>query len=155
MYLGMAVYFKLQHHFNNKPWRTCLLLVEVVRQGLNVIQLDHLQVILALPGIVYPLLHGSAALLIILQLLLLLFQVPHSDEEIVGGREKHSRLCLGFDQSLLIVKSCQEYDVTCCQSGFGCAASGHTSGSPGLHTWTNLCHTCGKNQKFARSSEQL
>lgn len=66
--------------------RTCLLLVEVIHESLDVAELSRLEGLLAFPGIVHPLLQGSAALLIMVQLLLLFLQVPQSEEERVGGR---------------------------------------------------------------------
>lgn len=75
--------------------RTCLLLVEVIHESLDVIKLGHLQGVLALPSIVHPVFQGSATLLIMIQLLLLFLQVPQSGEEGVGVRGRHERIMLG------------------------------------------------------------
>lgn len=75
--------------------RTCLLFVEVIHEHLDVTELGHLQGVLALPGIVHPIFQGSAALLIMIQLLLLFLQVPQSGEEGVGVRGKHERITHG------------------------------------------------------------
>lgn len=74
---------------------TCLLFVEVIHESLDVTELCHLQGVLALPGIVHPIFQGSAALLIMIQLLLLLLQVPQSGQEGVGVIGKHERITNG------------------------------------------------------------
>lgn len=63
-------------------------MIEVIHQRLDVSELNRLQGVLTLPGIVYPLLQGSAALLIMLQLSLLLLQVPHSEGKGSGRNER-------------------------------------------------------------------
>lgn len=69
-----------------------LLFVEVIHEGLDVTELGHLQGVLALPGIVHPIFQGSAALLIMIQLLLLFLQVPQPEQEGVGVIGKHERI---------------------------------------------------------------
>lgn len=44
---------------------------------------------------------------------------------------------------------------TCCQSGFGCGASGRTSGTPAPCTWTSPRRTCGRGQRSDCSSAWL
>lgn len=59
-------------------------MVEVIHESLGVTEFNYLQGVLAPPGIVHPIFQGSAALLIMTQLLLLFLQVPQSGQEGVG-----------------------------------------------------------------------
>lgn len=131
----------------------CLLLVEVVHDHLDVSEFNILKAVLALPGIVYPLVDGSAVLLAIFQLLLMLLQIPQSERGKCGRRKDEGMFLNLLTRSQTKIKC--DGVLTWYRFGFGCGASGQTADPPVLRIWISPRRTCGRTPRFDRSIEPL